>query len=275
MSCIEDSVSGGSYASRGIDTLRCICVANKNEEKKMRALAIVLVALTIVGIPALAEEQPRVQIFGGYSHLYMPQEFSLNTSQPHAGSVSGTANAGSSQNGWNASLAYNLTGNLALVADASGHYQSNDRNIQFSGGFPDNMHELSIGAKSTTHSFLFGPRVRILEDKKLSPFVHVLVGVSRMDRKLSGVDAFSGIGGVTITPVKKTLTDTGFALAMGGGLDLRCSERFSVRLIQVDYVREKREFVYDKSLFSTPFTKDSMDNGLRISAGIIFNIGKR
>jgi opacity protein-like surface antigen len=241
----------------------------------MRIFAISLAVLVTISLPALAADQPRIEIFGGYSYLYMPQDFSLNTAAPHDMNLSGNAEGGSSHNGWNASLAYNLTKNLALVADTSGHYQFNGRNIRFSGEFVDNLHSLSINADSKTHSFLFGPRVRILEDKKLSPFVHVLLGVTRMDRELRGVDTMSVFSGVVIRPIRETRTDTGFAFAMGGGVDLRCSDRISVRLIQADYMRSEREVIYDKSLFPDPFTKDSTRNGLRISTGIIINVGKR
>ena len=99
----------------------------------MRVLIIVFAILLIVGIPALAEEQPRVRIFSGYSYLYTPQEFSLNSALPHTGTLSGKAIGGSNQNGWNASLAYNMTRNLALVADTSGYYQSGRRDITFWG----------------------------------------------------------------------------------------------------------------------------------------------
>jgi hypothetical protein len=231
--------------------------------------------LTIACMPAMAESQPKVQVFAGYSYLYMSQQFSLNTALPHAGPLSGTADGGSNQNGWNASLAINLTDYLALVADGSGHYQSSGRNIRFSGGLPDNIHETSLSAKAKTHSFLFGPRVQLFAGKTVRPFVHALFGISRMDRKLTGADAMSGLAGVTVRAIGETLTNTGFTFATGGGVDWRCSRQISVRLIQADYIRTEREIVDDKSFFADPYTKDTMHNGLRISAGIIFNIGKK
>jgi opacity protein-like surface antigen len=239
-------------------------------------MMMVIVALLIAGLPAVAEEQPKFQIFGGYSFLYMPQEFSANNGDPALfdvvlESASGRAN----QNGWNASLAYNPSRNFALIADASGHYQSDGRNLQLSWEFPDNRNELRIKAESTAYSFLFGPRVQVLGDKKISPFVHALLGISRMNRRLTGLHAQSLFGGEVRAPVRQSLTDTGFAFALGGGVDWRCSKRISIRLIQAEYIRTEKEFAYDKSFLDPAWTKERMLNGLRVSTGVIFNIGKR
>jgi hypothetical protein len=99
--------------------------------------------------------------------------------------------------------------------------------------------------------------------------------IFRMDWKLTGVDTMSEFGGPIVIPVRDTLTDTGFAFAMGGGVDLRCSRRIPMRLIQADYLKAGREVAYDKSIFSNPFMKDSAHNGLGISTGIVVSIGKR
>ena len=55
--------------------------------------------------------------------------------------------------------------------------------------------------------------------------------------------------------------ETGFSMALGGGLDLTAADRFSYRLIQADYylIRADR-FKHE---------------GVRLSAGILFRFGKR
>jgi opacity protein-like surface antigen len=244
--------------------------------EKMRIIMMVIGALLIAGLPAIAEEQPKFQIFGGYSFLYMPQEFSANNGDPNLlGVVLESTSGRANHSGWNASLAYNLSRHFALIADTSGHYQSDARNLQLSWGSPDNMNELRIKAKSTTYSFLFGPRVQVLGDKKVSPFVHALLGISRMNRQLTGLHSQSLFSGEIHVPIRQTLTDTGFAFALGGGVDWRCSKRISIRLIQAEYIRTEKEFAYDESFLDPAWTKESLLNGLRVSTGIILNIGKR
>ena len=132
----------------------------------------------------------------------------------------------SQYNGWNASISRRLLGNLSVAADFSGHYGNENEVV-------DNH----------VHTFLFGPRLT-LHNGRIAPFVHVLFGVSRLRADSGG-------------PV---LTANAFTLAAGGGVDLRITRRWSVRMFQIDYLR--REF------FGEP------PNAGRISGGVVFHFGQ-
>jgi hypothetical protein len=58
------------------------------------------------------------------------------------------------------------------------------------------------------------------------------------------------------------------AMALGGGLDVKATDRIWICPSQADYVRAK---VSKESVFTFP----TAQNDLRISAGIVFRFGKR
>jgi hypothetical protein len=226
---------------------------------------IFIVIALFVSLPALAQEKPRVQIFGGYAYLNTPQEFyESGPALPPISVVS--ASGGASQNGWNASFAVNIFNNLDFVADTSSSFQHGSRNIKLDYG-SGVLYHLQIGATSTTHTFLFGPQIRFPGGKNLNPFGRALFGISKLDRDYSTTSSYQTLHG--------ELSDTGFAFAAGGGLDWRCSRRISLRLLQADYIRAKKEFTYDWLLFygNGHVTNDRIANSFRIATGVVFNLG--
>jgi hypothetical protein len=229
----------------------------------MRAWIVVLAM--IMSLPAWAQEQPQVQIFGGYSYLNTPQEFRIDgRALPGMQVVSETG--GASQNGWNASIAIRLFKRLDLVADTSSSFQYGGRDIKLDYG-SGILYHLQIGAASTTHTFLFGPQVRFPGGKKLHPFGRALFGISRLDRDYKTISSIQTLHG--------GLTHTGFVFAAGGGIDWRCSKRLSLRVLQADYLRAGKNFTYDWLIFygNNPVTHDRIANSFRIASGVVFNIG--
>ncbi len=92
----------------------------------------------------------------------------------------------------------------------------------------------------TMHNFLFGPQINLGGDK-VKPFVHGLVGVSH--------------------GTSPGFTDTVLGFAAGGGLDLKWTDRISVRLVQADYLGTRY--------------LDSTQNNFRLSAGLVFHFGRK
>jgi hypothetical protein len=129
-------------------------------------------------------------------------------------------------NGWNVSVARRMFWKVSLVADFGGHYGRENEVV-------DNH----------VHTFLFGPRLA-LHNGRIAPFVHVLFGMSRLTADSGG-------------PV---FTVNAFALGTGGGVDLRITRRWSVRMIQIDYLRRRH--------FGEP-----PDAG-RVSGGVVFHFGE-
>ena len=129
------------------------------------------------------------------------------------------------------SAAGNVTKNFGLVAEVNGNY--GDVTIPN----PGPTREFA----TNTYNFLFGPRLTARRTGK-NFFGHVLFGAAR-----TSVDGFD--------------SETDFAMAVGGGLDINASEQIAVRLFQADYL--------------PIFASDETAHNYRISIGIVFRFGAK
>ena len=145
--------------------------------------------LLMFPLAALAQDRGEISAFGGFSAL--PELFDTNY-------------------GWNASIAGNVTGHLALVADLSGFYGSGTR-----GWFSSPVDHV--------YSLLLGPRCVYTFGERWTPFAHVMLGPYRE------VGDSLGISGASSRNL--------LALALGAGLDIRANSRISVRALQLDMIR--------------------------------------
>jgi hypothetical protein len=158
--------------------------------------------------------------------------------------VSGTysyvrANAANSAGGYNlnggsASFAYNFSDRVALVADGG---------IYRFGGLPS-------GLDSTMYTYLFGPRFTFRKVSRVTPFAQILLGGSRLNASAGGISA----------------GENAFSMAIGGGVDLPLRRRFSIRLIQAEYLLTRFDRVTGAS---------ATQNDVRISTGLVFRFGSK
>ena len=194
----------------------------------MRTQISFLVVLVCLAPAALAQD---VEFFGGYSHLQ-----TTGTGGEHVGI-----------NGFDAALSANF-GSWGVVADASNYYGASTNNFT------------PVGSGGHGLMYLFGPQYSFRLVPRVTPFVHVLFG--RVDGARETVEPLApggacpspGCSGISVTP------EAAFAMAVGGGLDLKVRKHVWVRLIQADYIRQG-------------FSFGAMNNP-RISAGIVFRLGR-
>lgn len=195
--------------------------------------------LFVCSLSAKAQDFPKAEVFGGYSFF--------------------RAGGGDNLNGWNASVAGNVNSWFGLVADFSGHYDSASSRSQldFPGlpGFPPLPGSaITIQRKTSVHTFLAGPRFSYRKNERITPFAHLLLGVSR--RHSESETDFGGLGRTFFSS-----NDTGFAGALGGGLDVTLSKNIALRVVQADYMLT-RSFGFNRS------------NG-RVSIGLVFRFGNK
>ena len=152
---------------------------------------------------------------------------------PKAEVFGGYAYGGSGSRGWDGSVAFNANRWLGFVADFGGQYTSIDT--------PDSSERIK------THSFLFGPRLSSRRNRHVTPFAHALFGAAHNDARARelGLDLH--------------FTDNSFAVALGGGLDVRVGRRVAVRAFQLDYLR-------------TGFFDETQHKG-RIAFGLVLRLG--
>jgi outer membrane immunogenic protein len=108
-----------------------------------------------------------------------------------------------------------------------------------------------FAANLTVISYMGGVRYQKHIGVRISPFVQVVAGGAHANGSMAPGN--SGIPG----------SSNAFAMAAGGGVDLRLNRHFALRLVQADY-------------FYTGFNNGVNDhqNNLRLGAGIIIGLGR-
>jgi len=130
----------------------------------------------------------------------------------------------SNLHGWNAAAAFNLTRSWSFALDLSGHYGSHLREF----------------------SYMIGPQYNWRREKSKF-FVHGLFG-----KVQEVVDVPNG----TLNSIKSV----GRSLAGGGGFDWDYSSRFTIRVVQADFVSTN--------------TFGTTQHDIRVSTGLIFHFGQ-
>jgi outer membrane protein OmpA-like peptidoglycan-associated protein/opacity protein-like surface antigen len=171
----------------------------------MKKLVLVAVLLLGFSIVAVAQEYPKVEVFGGYSYFRM--DTTTNFGAP-------SGEAALNMNGFDINAAINGNKWLGFVVDFSGAYGTLDTSWEW--GAPSGT--LASWADISNYSIMVGPRVT-LHRGKVTPFLQALIGNSHGKYSELGAD----------------FTADNLAMAFGGGLDISVSDRFAIRPAQVEY----------------------------------------
>jgi opacity protein-like surface antigen len=190
-----------------------------------------ILSLLVFTMPqeAVAQRIQGMEIFGGYAYLRD------NLSSTYSPFYLSPTRFGSDfpLNGWQASVTENATDWLGLTQEFGGFYGT--ERLQ---GLDNHFSMFSI---------LSGPRFSYPRLKGVTPFAHALFGYEQTKLSLPGSNL--------------SVTSTSYAMALGGGMDVKVSRHMAIRLFQADYF----------------LTRDfgSSQNNLRFSAGVVFRFGGR
>jgi opacity protein-like surface antigen len=174
-----------------------------------KTLFLVLSLLAFFNVArAQSPESYTAEIYGGYSYLREPQR-------------------DRNLNGFNAGGTVWLNGSkkIGLTGDYTFHTQSTTTSVaEFGGG--GQLVQATFRTRKNT--FQVGPTFRFRKGR-VSPFVHVLAGVTRTSLDI-GNDARQ-------SPLTPTFSQTNFSMALGGGLDvdLTKSGRVALRVAKAEY----------------------------------------
>jgi hypothetical protein len=206
----------------------------------------ILIAMLMAACASLAVAQndyKKFEFFGGYSHNRI--DTGIGDDDPELGDI---IDEREGFNGFNTSVTGNISRYVGLKFDFSGHFKTRT--------FPFGPDPEAIEVQSRIYNFLGGVQLKNNSaDVTFKPFAHALVGAAHTRNRVS-----IGNGGciaIFPDPCNFTETDTGIAGAFGGGIDIRASDRFDIRVIQIDYNPTR--------LF------DSTQHNFRIGVGIVIH----
>jgi opacity protein-like surface antigen len=191
------------------------------------------------------EDTPKADLFLGYSLLR------YNSAQ--------TIPAFSA-NGGIGTFAWNFNQHFAVEAELGGYHNGNVNNFQFD---------------STSFSYLFGPRVSLGRHKRIDPYVHILFGGQDFHTSIaaSSILIVNPLGNVTLSDGRYKTSQNTFAMAVGGGLDIRLTKRFTLRPVQFDYYMTRFEAPSVTEPIGTTVASARSQHDTRYAAGVAFNFG--
>jgi len=203
----------------------------------MKAIFSLLLSISIFGLCAFAQEEelPQGDFFIGYTALHSGSSSTILTH---------TSMGGIGAFGWN------INDHIGVEAEVGGYHN----------GFVDSFHD-----DTNTVTYLFGPRLSYGRTKRVDPYFHVLLG---------GIHTATGVlkqlaptqlptGGTS----RYTLAQDEFAMAIGGGVDIKLSKFVAFRPIQLDYM-----FPTLGKIGPSGLSPNSFQSELRYSVGFLFHI---
>ena len=139
-------------------------------------------------------------------------------------------------NGFEGAYVRNIHRYFGIKGSVSGAY----RNDSFEPTFTDPTNgtfSYRIKTSDAVYNFLGGVQVKNnASEARFKPFAHALAGVAVTRSKISAPVCTAGTcPSIINNGAAFTFTNTNFAAAVGGGLDIKINEKIDFRAIQVDY----------------------------------------
>ena len=224
--------------------------ATSQTVKKLVPFLSVIVLMCLAS-PALAQlynipDYPKVEFFVGYSALG-----EVNSGRITFGPTASIQGNYATPTGFETSVTRNFSRHFGIKGDFSAHLRNESGPGSFSSCNPTcttAMQDFQL--KTRLYNFLAGPEFKARNSSRFTPFAYALAGVAHTSATLTTT-------GPTFNLLLKR-SDNSFAVALGGGLDIRAGKRVSFRAT-MDY---NPVFIRDSG-------SDRRDL-VRISAGFLF-----
>jgi len=191
-------------------------------------------------------EHPKFEFFAGYSALGETRSriISLGPNARVGGDYEGQ--------GFETSIIRNFSKRFGIKGDFSAHFNNESGRGPVSACSPDCVTVTQdFQLKTRVYNFLAGPEFKARNSTRFTPFVHALGGFAHTSA------TFTTPGPTHILFIRRR--DTSFAMGLGGGLDIRASQRVSFRAM-MDY---NPVFVNDSASGTRDF--------VRFSLGVLFH----
>jgi opacity protein-like surface antigen len=226
----------------------------------MKQILFLGIMIFLFSVMAGAQDYPQTEIFGGFSLLKIGgKDFDNLLQAVTVDAPAGVSTSRFFKKSFDASIAHNF--NPFAGVEVAAQYSTNNA-MKFDGRVPQFSGDtVGIDTKASVKvedlSVLAGPRFAYRNNEKVSPFVHLLVGVdySKITPAfiVNGSDATDQF--TYETGVGK-MSSVGVGAIIGGGIDVNITDVIAVRPIQVDFAMARRS--------------DYSSHSVRASFGIVF-----
>ena len=214
----------------------------------LKTISIATIIIACASIAAAQSDYKKFEFFAGYSHNRI--DTGIGDDDPDLDDI---IDEREGFHGFEISATGNLSRYFGIKGDFSTHFKS--RTFPF-GSIAVPTAEVDVDSR--LFNFLGGVQIKDNSTEgTFKPFAHALVGAAHVRNRVD----FNADVCIAVIPSQCpedfTDSETGFAAAFGGGIDIRASDRISIRAIQLDY-NPTRVF-------------DSTQHNFRIGVGIVFH----
>jgi len=230
----------------------------------MKQLVTLATLILLSTTTALAQDDyKKYEFFGGYSALFV-DNLAGDTGSPAVDDVLGDRQT---LRGFNLAVNYNFHKYVGAKFDYSLHLREDEFNRPLGNGTIDTTLQNFLGGIQIKNNSEDGPTFK--------PFGHALFGVAvqKLDVDSPQLPALFGISDFHTN-------ETSFAMAFGGGLDIKLNNKLDVRVFQVDWnIINRGDQQTGIVLAPTPFQTvgtpfvipGTRQDNLRLSVGIVIH----
>ena len=230
----------------------------------MKRLAVLATIVLFSTITAFAQDDyKKYEFFGGYSALHI-DNLAGDTGSPAVDDVLGEKQT---LRGFNLAFGRNFHKYVGAKFDYSVHFREDNFSRPLGSGTVDTTLQNILGGIQVKNNSEDGPTFK--------PFGHALFGIAvqKVDVDSPQLPALFGISDFHTN-------ETSFAMAFGGGLDIKINHRFDVRLVQIDWnIINRGDQQTGIVLAPTPFQtvgtpfviQGTRQDNLRIGIGIVIH----
>jgi len=230
----------------------------------MKRLVTLATLILLSTTTALAQDDyKKYEFFGGYSALFV-DNLAGDTGSPAVDDVLGDRQT---LRGFNLAVNYNFHKYVGAKFDYSLHLREDEFNRPLGNGTIDTTLQNFLGGIQIKNNSEDGPTFK--------PFGHALFGVAvqKLDVDSPQLPALFGISDFHTN-------ETSFAMAFGGGLDIKLNNKLDVRVFQIDWnIINRGDQQTGIVLAPTPFQTvgtpfvipGTRQDNLRLSVGIVIH----
>ena len=228
----------------------------------MRRMPLVAVLTLLCSSYAFAQSDDynKYEFFGGYSLMHFDRATETNNAN-----LTALLESKEVLNGFNVSAHYNFHRYAGVVFDYSYHFREDEFVTAFSGP------PVTVNGTIDTHLHNILGGIQIKNNSQdgpvFKPFGYGVAGIAVQKVDLESPQLFSAIGVDNVSQ-----NETSFALAIGGGVDIRLNDRFDIRAGKVDlnFIR-RGDQQFPRAVGSPLVLPSTTQYNVRFGVGIVIH----